>query len=165
MPSTRPVLFAAACLVVACAAQAQFTPSIPKTPPTRPVQPMAAAPMARPALQGTGIDQDALERKRLEKENRELREENAKLKSDNAALSARLDAFGKLGGSEVHAYCANRETSRNTAGAETDCTRSGYVCEDVSGLCHSSCQTTDMCAVGWVCETDTQQCIVANPGG
>jgi len=165
MSSIRVVLLAATCMAFAATAQGQFTPSLPKTPPSQPVQAMAPAPVDRPALQGTEIDQDALERKRLEKENRELREENAKLKADNAALSARVDNFTSLGGSEVRAYCPDRDTSRNTAGAQTDCNRSGYTCEDVSGLCHTSCQTTDMCAVGWVCATDVQQCVVANPGG
>lgn len=170
MPSTRLALLAAGCLAAGCLAcatpaLAQVTPSLPRNPPPRTAQPMAPAPMDRPALQGVEVDQDALERRRLEKENRELREENAKLKADNAELSARVDGFTRLGGSEVRAYCPDRDTSRNTAGAQTDCNRSGYTCEAVSGLCHTSCQTTDMCAVGWVCDTESQQCIVANPGG
>jgi hypothetical protein len=160
----RRVLLAAACLAFAAAAPAQFTPAIPKTPPPRPAQAVAPVSAERPVLQGTELDQEALERQRLESENRRLREENARLKSENAELSARVDNFSRLGGSEVRAYCPDRETSRNTAGAETDCTRSGYVCEEVSGLCHSSCQTTDMCAVGWVCDTSIEQCIVPSGG-
>ena len=83
---------------------------------------------------------------------------------ENAELSGRVDNFSKLGGSEVHAYCADGQTSRNTAGVESDCNRSGYQCEPVSGLCRTTCQTTDMCAAGWVCDTGIEQCIVPSGG-
>lgn len=165
MRPTRLAIVACACLSFAALARAQMTPSIPMDPPSRPVHAMAPAPMDRPALQDTELDQDALERRRLEKENRELRAENERLKAENAELSARVDNFSKFGGTEVHAYCATGQLSRNTAGAESDCTRSGYQCEQVTGLCHTSCQTTDMCAAGWVCATDVQQCVVADGGG
>ena len=164
MRQTRLAILACACLSLATLASAQMTPMMPMTPPSKPAQESAPAPIDRPALQGTDLDQDALERRRLEKENRQLRAENDRLKTVNAELSTRVDNFSKLGGSEVHAYCPDRLTSRNTAGAETDCTRSGYVCENVSGLCHTSCQTTDMCAGGWVCDTGAQQCVVPNGG-
>lgn len=167
MRPTRLAILACACLSFAALASAQMTqmtPMVPMTPPSPPPQETALAPVDRPELQGTDLDQDALERRRLEKDNRRLRAENDRLKAENAELSGRVDNFSKLGGSEVHAYCPDRLTSRNTAGAETDCSHSGYVCESVSGLCRTSCQTTDMCAGGWVCETSAQQCVVP-PGG
>ena len=94
------------------------------------------------------VDQAALEKARLERENKKLREENA-------ALKKQVDDFTALGGSNVHAYCPADQpyTSRNTAGAESDCGRAGYTCEPVSGLCRTSCQTSDMCAGGFTCDT------------
>ena len=163
MRPTRLALVVFACLSFATLATAQMAPVMPTNPPSQPVHAMAPAPMDHPALQATELDQDALERRRLEKENRQMRAENDRLKTENAELSGRVDNFSKLGGSEVRAYCADGQTSRNTAGAESDCTRSGYQCEPVSGLCRTSCQTTDMCAAGSVCDTGIQQCVV--PGG
>jgi len=164
MRPTRLALVACACLSFAALAHAQMMPTMPTNPPSKPVHAMAPAPIDHPALQATELDQDALERRRLEKENRQLRAENDRLKAENAELSGRVENFSKLGGSEVHAYCADGQTSRNTAGAQSDCTRSGYQCEPVSGLCRTSCQTTDMCAAGWVCDTGIQQCVVPSGG-
>jgi|GEM_PF-2753833 len=163
MRPTRLALVAFACLSFAALAQAQMMPTMPMNPPSKPVHAEAPAPIDRPELQGLELDQDALERQRLKRENHELRAENDRLKAENAELSGRVDNFSKLGGSEVRAYCADGQTSRNTAGAQSDCTRSGYQCEPVSGLCRTSCQTTDMCAAGSVCDTGIQQCVV--PGG
>lgn len=117
------------------------------------VQPIRLAPVVRPSVDAAQIDQAALEKAALERENKRLREENAQLKK-------RLDDMTSLGGSEVHAYCPDRETSRNTAGAESSCAGAGgYTCEPVSGLCRTSCQTTDMCAAGYTCDTGAQQCV------
>lgn len=130
--------------------------------PMQPAQPVHAAPtmQVRPGVAlpaAAAIDREAL----LQAQNDKLREENAKLKAENAALKADIDSYRMLGGSEVHAYCGeDHATSRNTAGVSTDCNRSGYQCEPVSGLCRTTCQTTDMCAPGWVCDTAVSQCIV-----
>jgi hypothetical protein len=100
------------------------------------------------------VDQAALEKARLERENKKLREENA-------ALRKQVDDFTALGGSNVHAYCpaGQPNISRNTSGAEADCSRAGYTCEPVSGQCRTSCQTSDMCAGGFTCDTGVQQCV------
>lgn len=135
----------AACLVAAAAiAQAQTT-----------IQPIKLQPIQNPAVtQASQLDQAALEKARLERENKRLREENE-------ALKKRVDDFTRLGGSEVHAYCPadNPTLSRNTSGAENNCGAAGYTCEPVSGLCRTSCQTSDMCAGGFTCDTGAQQCI------
>ena len=118
-----------------------------------PIQQLQVAP--RPAAAATQIDQQAMEQARLERE-------NAKLREENAALKQRVDNFTSFGGSEVHAYCPTSDalqTSRNTAGAESNCAQSGYLCESVSGLCRTSCQTSDMCAGGFTCDTGIQQCV------
>lgn len=118
-----------------------------------PVQKLQVAPRhATPVAQ---IDEQALELSRLQ-------HENARLKEENAALKQRIDAMTSLGGSEVRAYCPQADAlriSRNTAGAESNCALGGYLCEPVSGLCRTSCQTSDMCAAGFVCDTSVQQCI------
>ncbi len=117
------------------------------------LQTIKLAPAPRPNVAAAQIDQAALEKAALEKENKRLREENA-------ALKKRVDDFSSLGGSEVHAYCPTPGTSRNTAGAESDCRDAGgYTCEPVSGLCRTSCQTSDMCAGGYTCDTEIQQCV------
>lgn len=131
-------LAASLCLVVA-AAQAQT------------VQPIRLQPIQSPATtQAAQIDQAALEKQRLERENKKLRDENA-------ALKKQVDDFTALGGSNVHAYCANPTTSRNTSGAEQSC-GANLKCDQVTGLCKTACTTTSDCAVGAceICGTDTQ---------
>lgn len=138
-----------ACLTVASIAAAQNIV---------PTQQLQVAP--RPAAEVTQIDQPALELSRLQRE-------NARLKEENAALRQRIEALTTLGGSEVHAYCPDPTSlriSRNTAGTESNCALSGYLCEPVSGLCRTSCQTSDMCAAGFVCDTSVQQCINIGSG-
>lgn len=137
----RIASLAACLLLMAAASQAQT------------VQSIKMAPAVRPNVDAAQIDQAAVEKAALERENKRLREENA-------ALKKRIDELTTLGGSEVHAYCPSRETSRNTAGAESDCRAAGgYTCEEVSGLCRTSCQTTDMCAAGFTCDTSIEQCV------
>lgn len=136
----KPILAClAACLLAATAASAQTT-----------MQPIRL----QPNVQAAQIDPAAAEKARLERENKKLREENA-------ALKKQVDDFTALGGSNVHAYCpaGSPNTSRNTSGAETDCGNAGYTCEPVSGQCHTSCQTSDMCAGGFTCDTSIQQCV------
>jgi hypothetical protein len=130
--------------------------------PMQPAQPVHAKPamQVRPGAAlpaAAAIDREAL----LQAQNAKLREENAKLKAENAALKADIDSYRMLGGSQVHAFCgADGTSSRNTAGVQSDCTASGYLCEPVSGLCRTTCQNTGECAAGWVCDTEVSQCIV-----
>lgn len=133
-------LILALALTIASTASAQTMQAI------RPVQ------LATPATQAAQIDTAALEKQRMERELAKLREENAVLKQ-------RVDAMTSLGGSQVHAYCPSPSTSRNTAGAEANCNQAGYNCEPVSGLCRTSCQTSDMCAANFTCDTGAQQCV------
>lgn len=89
-----------------------------------------------------------------------LEEQNKKLRAENAELKAELESYRAKGGSQVHAYCSDdAKTSHNTAGAEQDCGKSGYMCEPVGGQCRTSCQTSDMCAGGFTCDTSTSQCV------
>lgn len=87
------------------------------------------------------------------------REKNAQLRAENDALKQQIAGFTALGGSRVMAYCENPATSRNTSGASNNCAAAGYNCESVSGLCRTTCQTSDMCAGGFVCDTGIQQCV------
>lgn len=143
----------AACLMTVAFAQAQT------------LQTIKLAPAVQPQLQAAQLDQEALARQKLEAENRKLRAENERLRQENQALTTRVNNFSALGGSEVHAYCADNLTSRNSAGVESNCGLSGgYTCEQVSGLCHTSCQTSDMCAGGFTCDTGIQQCVNTSGG-
>ena len=128
-----------------------FASSIAGAQNVVPIQQLQVAP--RPVAQVAQIDEEAMEKTRLERENSRLREENA-------ALKLRVDNLTNVGGSEVRAYCPTSGTSRNTAGAEANCQdNGGYLCEPVSGLCRTRCQTSDMCAGGWTCDTGVQQCV------
>ena len=143
MKTILATLVASLCLFVS-AAQAQTM-----------VQPIKSQQVQSPAnAQAAQIDPAALEKQRLERENKKLREENA-------ALKKQVDDFTALGGSNVHAYCpaGQPNVSRNTSGAESDCSRAGYTCEPVSGQCRTSCQTSDMGAGGFTCDTSIQQCV------
>ena len=137
-------LAASLCLFVT-AAQAQTMQPIK----LQPIQPANAQP-----AQVMMVNTPEMEKAKLERENRKLREENA-------ALKKQVDDFTALGGSNVHAYCpaGQPNISRNTSGAESDCGRAGYTCEPVSGQCRTSCQTSDMCAGGFTCDTGIQQCV------
>ena len=135
----------AACLMTAALAQAQN------------LQTIKIAPSVQPQLQDVQVDPDAQALRKLEIDNKKLREENARLQQENEALKQRVDGFTSLGGSEVRAYCPDNRTSRNTAGAESNCAAGGYLCDPVSGLCRNSCDTSDMCAANFKCVA--QQCI------
>lgn len=137
---------ASLCLVVA-AAQAQT------------MQPIRIQQVQAPATQVAQVDEAALEKARLERENKRLREENA-------ALKKQVDDFTALGGSNVHAYCANETTSRNTAGAEQAC-GANLKCDAVSGMCKTACTSTNDCAAGAceICGSDTQGVCTTAPTG
>ena len=121
------------------------------------------SPIATPIEETTAIDEHTVNQ-HLREKNAQLQRENAELRAENESLKAQLGEYTSKTGSEVHAYCEDSAISKNTAGAETDCNRSGYVCEAVSGMCKTTCQTTDMCAPGWVCDTEVQHCIPAGGG-
>ncbi len=147
-----PLLLVVALLTAALVAHATQTGPMLQVAPLAPqVQ------MQQPQLQAAVIDKDAIIKR--------LREQNAQLRQENAELKARIESMTVLGGSEVHAYCSDNLTSRNTAGVEVACrNEGGFTCEAVSGLCHTSCQTSLMCAPGWTCDTGAQQCINTSGG-
>lgn len=120
-----------------------------------PIQQLQMAP--RPAGSVAQIDQGAIERRRLELE-------NARLKEENAALKQRIEALTTLGGSEVRAYCAAPNLSKNTAGAEKNCADAGYSCDDVSGLCNNRCDSAAECSGGeYNCDVEHHVCIKLPP--
>ena len=112
---------------------------------TPPVKPMVIQPLqvAQPSQLESNLPEHRIAK--LEAENRALQEENIRLREQNRALT-------ELGGSQVRAYCPSAQVSRNTAGAENNCGSSGYNCEPVSGLCHTSCNTGAECAEGFNCD-------------
>jgi hypothetical protein len=143
---TRLLLIALVLLPLAVFAQTSAVRLRP-VEPAAPVTTVAPAPAAQAELavdprvvdpQGT-ID-------RLEANNRELSAENARLQDNVASLDARIAAMTTRGGSEVRAYCETPNESRNTAGAAQAC--GNFSCNDVSGLCHERCTTSDQCAIG-----------------
>ena len=95
----------------------------------------------------------------LRQRNLELRRQLGVSVADLQRLRQMLDAATTPGGSRVTASCASPTLSRNSAGAQEDCSASGYACAAVSGLCHRSCNTTDMCAPGFVCDTGAHTCV------
>lgn len=122
---------------------------------TRMVQPIKIAPTTVAPIEAHTTELD------LQQEIAALKRENARLEAENAALKSQVEGYSVLGGSQVHAYCAagSNTMSRNTAGAESNCANAGYTCEPVSGQCRTSCQTSDMCAGGFTCDTGAQQCV------
>jgi len=100
--------------------------------------------------------------RQLKDQNLLLAEERDALTVERDALQATINAMMALGGSLVTAYCASDELSRNTAGAEENCDTTGYVCAPVSGLCYDSCEVTDHCARGFVCDVETRKCVPAD---
>ena len=90
--------------------------------------------------------------------NAKLREANKILRNENNSLKERLTQMTTRGGSLVRAYCPTETTSANTAGAEANCAASGYKCEDVSGLCHKTCASSDHCAGGYSCNPCNNKC-------
>jgi hypothetical protein len=92
---------------------------------------------------------------------RQLKEQNQALAGERDSLQATINEMTALGGTLVTAYCASHEISHNTAGAEEDCSSAGYVCAPVSGLCHTTCQSTDHCARGFACDVAAGRCVPA----
>ncbi|MGN6513189.1 MAG: hypothetical protein ACTHKZ_06385 [Lysobacteraceae bacterium] len=96
---------------------------------------------ARPANPAAAIDYQAQYRQEVEK--------NRALRAENASLKAQLDGYTSRTGSRVTAYCETPTLSRNTAGASNDCSRNGFGCEPVSGLCRTVAHSSDECAAGY----------------
>lgn len=97
---------------------------------------------------------------RLRAKNRALRQQFANTLADLQSLRHDMDEMTRPGGSLVTAQCVDRITSRNTAGESEDCSASGYTCGKVSGLCHRSCTTSDMCSGGFVCDIEAARCVL-----
>lgn len=155
----RPVaLFALSALLAASLAAAQSVQTVQPIQSARPaavVSPQAVPPVQAPADAAQHIDRTA----QLEAQNRKLREANVALRQENAQLKARLDAMTTRGGSEVRAFCPSNTVSRNTAGDSANCATAGYNCDPVSGLCRTTCQTSDMCAGGFTCDIPAARCV------
>jgi hypothetical protein len=121
------------------AVQAQRIAPVREVPAIQPID------QAAPKVNNDIVDpQGTIDR--LRENNRRLKAENAQLKNDVARLDARIREFTTRGGSEVRAYCAAKDTSRNTAGASQSC--GPFACNDVSGLCYTSCSLTEHCSTG-----------------
>jgi hypothetical protein len=150
------------CLLLAGSVHAQYLPLPATNSKTAPTAPTVIR-VAPGVIDSVAIDEHAVNQKLREK-NVELQRQNADLGVQLVSLKASLEAYTSKGGSAVHAYCEDSPTaasgiSRTTAGVVENCAAtSGYLCETVTGLCRTTCQTTAMCAPGWVCDTDAQHC-------
>lgn len=95
----------------------------------------------------------------LQAENSKLKQKIQSLNAEIAALNGRIVNFTSKGGSEVRAYCESNYVSVNTAGAREDCSSSGYVCGEVTGLCKIQCNTSNDCAGGYACDIPIHTCV------
>ena len=160
---TRTLILVCATLLAVSVASAQTAPvraiqiqPIQPAPATQ-VQPAATANDATQATQAEAIG-PVQTVESLTAANKQLRENNRLLRNENAALKEKIANMTTPGGSAVRAYCPTETTSRNTAGAEANCAASGYKCEDVSGLCHKTCSSSDHCSVGHSCNPCNNKC-------
>ncbi|MDQ3160043.1 MAG: hypothetical protein M3Q51_03355 [Pseudomonadota bacterium] len=148
-------MLAAGLLCVVATAWAQHPQMQPlKVNPTG-LQPIAGAQQLE--VQAPNLQLNTAEAQ-MKREMAELRRENDKLKAEYAQCGQRIANFTVLGGSEVHAYCSAETTSKNTAGASSDCGR--YDCEPVTGQCRTQCNVSDQCGTGYGCDSD-QRCKTA----
>jgi hypothetical protein len=160
---SRVLILVCATLLAATVASAQAPPvrAIQIQPiqpaPTTQVQPAATASDAAQAVPAEPIG-PVQTPEALAAANKQLRENNRLLRNENSALKDRILQMTTPGGSQVRAYCPNESTSRNTAGAEANCAASGYTCEAVSGLCRTTCSTSDQYAGGYTCNPCNRQC-------
>lgn len=147
------ILLAALLLCAAWTALAQHPQMQPlKVNPTG-LQPIAGAQQTE--AQAPDLQLNTAEAQ-LQREMAELRRENAKLKAENTQCGQRIANFTVLGGSEVHAYCSAETTSKNTAGASSDCGR--YDCEPVTGQCLTQCTVSAQCGGDHLCDPLDQRC-------
>jgi hypothetical protein len=133
----------------------------PIQPATQPAQAAQASPVAREAGETdaavAGI-QPIETVESIKAANQKLREANKILRNENNSLKDRITQMTTRGGSLVRAYCPTETTSANTAGAESNCGATGYKCEDVSGLCHKTCSSSDQCVGGYSCNPCNNRC-------
>lgn len=142
-------------------AVAQNTPRLQTVRPA--AVPQATAVQPTPTEQSAGdVNTDIVDPQgtidRLRAQNQSLKDENAALKGDVAARDETIAAFTTRGGSRVMAYCEAPNVSRNTAGATESC--GNFACNDVSGLCHTTCTLTQHCSTGACLEG---QCLTQAP--
>jgi hypothetical protein len=162
-------------LILLCATLLAFSVAIGATAQNMPaaraiqIQPIQPAPVVQPVVAPVATDAAATEQapsgiqpietmESVKAANQKLREANKALKAENDSLKARIAQMTTPGGSAVHAYCPTDTTSRNTAGAEANCAASGYKCEEVSGLCHQMCSSSEQCAAGHSCNPCNNKC-------
>jgi hypothetical protein len=130
---------------------------VPVAAQVRMVKLPQAAPQTAAAPSAAVIDFQAQYAKEVEK--------NKALRNENTSLRAQLDSYTSRTGTRVTAYCETPTLSRNTAGASNDCSRTGFGCEPVSGLCRTQAHSSDECAAGYVycslhnnCVQTAQEC-------
>lgn len=93
-----------------------------------------------------------------QKQAQDLAAKNKTLKAENTDLKERILQMTSKGGHLVQAYCPTSTSSMNTAGESSDCGSIGYTCEPVSGLCRTSCQSSDMCSRDYRCNIEAARC-------
>ena len=126
------------------------------------MQPMAR-PMTLPPAATVQQDPDAA-RKVVTLE--DAQGQIAKLRAEKRDLDARLtdalatiDNWTKKGGSLVHAYCASDTLSQRSDGAgQEDCAHNGYTCNQVDGMCRTSCNDSAQCSTGYTCHMPGNYC-------
>jgi len=126
------------------------SPSNPTNDPAIAAAP-SGGPVVNPVTLSECIDQNTALRGQLI----DTRSELARVTRELYKANQQIKEMTTLGGSQVLAYCASKTISRTTAGVETNCI--GYLCEASSGMCKTSCTTTQNdCALGYYC--DKGQC-------
>ena len=145
----------------AAAAQIMVQPGVIQKPQPQVAMPqgpeaVALDPALSPETARAEID-------RLKARVRDLRMQLSNTLANLQSARSELDEMQRAGGTLVRAQCVSQFLSRNTAGASEDCSASGYTCAAVSGLCHRSCTTSDMCAAGFTCDIPAGRCVVPAP--
>lgn len=148
---TRYRMLAVMAMMFITPAAAQMT--VPKVSRPNVLQPLTVSPNAETTLEPWMTPETA--KKTIE----ELRLERTQLKTSLSEALARIDAITQPGGSLVRAYCASHTVSKNTAGAEENCAASGYSCDQVSGQCHRTATSGDMCSEGFNMDATNGRCI------
>jgi hypothetical protein len=142
------------------AAAAALAAAASQTVPGGRLQSRPVPPAAQTAPSASQVSTAAADPEQLRRTIARLEREKKDLAAQLQTAQGRIDQMSHPGGSLVKAYCAGDTLSRNTAGAETDCRQAGgYMCEPVSGLCRQQCQTSDMCAPGYLCDTSVSRCV------
>ena len=151
-------LLAVLALVLVTPATAQMR--VPRIQPIV-VQPVVASPQGVDTVLEPWMTPETA-KAAIEKLRAERSELKASLADTNTRLAdaiAKIEAMTKPGGTLVKAYCASATVSRNTAGAEEDCSAGGYRCDQVTGLCHRSATHSGMCSINFNYDANTNQCV------